>query len=302
MANSRARHAKGSPVKKLLQLKRWLTVPEAARHLCNLFEEEVSEADVLRLALDGHLTLSVNFVNHGKGRCGPVVPEEDAKRFEIPIRPGDFPRLGMLDGDVGWFVGVEGLPLGDGRVFEPVEEVVTLEGIWDLTMRGAERLDVEHQYQLLTGGPAVDLVCLDGVLLCQPDGPHCQVQAHFEANEYFSREKLQSPWGHPDNFYPAGKLPDDAVFVVRTAEVQRLVNSLNGRDSSGDKPLERRERTTLLVLIAALAKLAKVDVAKPSSAAAAIESETERMGARVAARTIENHLKLIPDALEARGQ
>ncbi len=61
-------------MKKLLNLKHWLTVPDAARHLSMFFGEDVSEADILRLALDGHLTLSVNFVNHTTGRCGPVVP------------------------------------------------------------------------------------------------------------------------------------------------------------------------------------------------------------------------------------
>jgi hypothetical protein len=39
-------------------------------------------------------------------------------------------------------------------------------------------------------------------------------------------------------------------------------------------------------------------VKKPSKAAVAIEGETVRMGVRVAARTIENHLKRIPDALD----
>ena len=58
---------------KLLNLKHRLTVPDAARHLTMFFGEDVSEADVLRLALDGHLTLSVNFVNHAMGRCGPVI-------------------------------------------------------------------------------------------------------------------------------------------------------------------------------------------------------------------------------------
>jgi hypothetical protein len=58
----------------------------------------------------------------------------------------------------------------------------------------------------------------------------------------------------------------------------------------------------LLVIIAALAKLARIDVAKASSAAASIESQTALMGARVAARTIENHLKRIPEALENKAE
>lgn len=50
-------------VSKLFKLKDWLTVEDAARHLSGVFSEPVSEADILRLALDRRLTLSVNFVN-----------------------------------------------------------------------------------------------------------------------------------------------------------------------------------------------------------------------------------------------
>jgi hypothetical protein len=46
--------------------------------------------------------------------------------------------------------------------------------------------------------------------------------------------------------------------------------------------------------------MADIDVAKPSKAAVAIESQTIRMGARVSDRTIEDHLKRIPAALEDR--
>ena len=38
---------------KLLKLKEWLTVADAARHLSILLEAEVNEADVYRLALEG---------------------------------------------------------------------------------------------------------------------------------------------------------------------------------------------------------------------------------------------------------
>ncbi len=48
---------------KLIKLKKWLTLTEAAQHLSLMFKENVNEADVLRWALDGHLILSVNFAN-----------------------------------------------------------------------------------------------------------------------------------------------------------------------------------------------------------------------------------------------
>ena len=51
----------------LYKLKEWLTAPDAAAHLSMALVEDVTEADVLQLALDGQLTLSVNFVNPTSG-------------------------------------------------------------------------------------------------------------------------------------------------------------------------------------------------------------------------------------------
>ena len=50
---------------KLMKIRSWLTIPEAARYLAILLGEEVTEAEVLRLGLDGQLKLSVRFVNWG---------------------------------------------------------------------------------------------------------------------------------------------------------------------------------------------------------------------------------------------
>jgi hypothetical protein len=275
-------------MKKLLNLKQWLTVADAARHLSILFGEGVSEADVLRLALDGQLVLSVYFVNHAKGRCGPVVPLQDAKRHVIKMSENE------------WFHSIDGLAIGEDRVIEWGPRTIVLEGIWDLTMLGSERLDVEHRYQALTGGPAVDLVFLDGPIVSRDDGTYCQVREHFSNNEFAGPKTLKEPYDNPHNYYPAAGLPADSVLVVRTSSLHDLEGRLSEPNQKVEKPVERRERNTLLVIIAALSELAKIDVAKPSGAAVAIESQTVRMGARVAARTIENHLKLIPEALEAR--
>ena len=45
-----------------------------------------------------------------------------------------------------------------------------------------------------------------------------------------------------------------------------------------------------------------IDISKPSKAADAIEALTTTLGARVSARTIEDHLKRIPDAIERKGK
>lgn len=278
-------------MQKLLNLKEWLTVPDAARHLAILFGEDVSEPDVLRLALDGHLTLSVYFVNHTSGRCGSAVPIQEAAQRVVPTLDGkDILRL------------FAGLAIDGERVIEWKPGIVTIEGVWDLTMLGPERLDVEHRYQLLTGGPIVSLQSLEAPLVRRDDGTYCQLQAHFSDNEFFDSKSLKKPYSDPANYYPAGGLPEDSVLVVRTSALRDLVSRVSKPAERTERPVERRERNTLLVILAALADMARIDVSKPSAAGATIESKTAQMGVRVAARTIENHLKRIPEALESRSE
>ena len=278
-------------MQKLLNLKEWLTVPDAARHLSILFGEDVSEPDVLRLALDGHLTLSVYFVNHTTGRCGLAIPIKEASRSFVPSLDGK-QTLELLSG----------LAIDGERVVEWKPEIVTIDGVWDLTMLGPERLDVEHTYQRLTGGPEVTLQCLEAPVVCRADGTYCELQSHFSDNEFCDPKTLKKPYSHPANYYPAGSLPQDSVLVVRTSILRDLVSRVSKPARVTEKPVERRERNTLLVMVAALAQLARIDVSKASAASTAIESKTVQMGARVAARTIENHLKRIPEALEGRSE
>jgi len=52
-----------------------------------------------------------------------------------------------------------------------------------------------------------------------------------------------------------------------------------GKNSTAEAPLTTRERDTLLVLLAALAKQAGIDLGKPSTDAAQIENAAEQLGA-----------------------
>jgi hypothetical protein len=252
-------------LKKRLKLKDLVTVPEAATHLSTIFDEEITEADILRFALDGRLTLSVEFVTFAACNPGKIISisEEEKK-----------------------------LTFSDGRRF--------ISGVWDLAMVGGEVWEIKRKYHLLTGGPDVDIGVsgyslirtltgdsnvLDGLLVNRPDGTWGQLLVLKEAGGYDLAEAL----------------PSDAVLVVRTSALHDLEAHISEPDTPLQRPLGRRERDTLLVIIGALAKLARIDVAKPTKAAGIIEGETTRMGSRVAARTIEDHLKRIPDALERKG-
>jgi hypothetical protein len=78
--------------------------------------------------------------------------------------------------------------------------------------------------------------------------------------------------------------------------------ALTTKTSVAERPVGIRERTTLLTVIGALASAAKLDLSKTSKSAQAIEAMTAKLGVRIAARTIEEHLKRIPEALERRAK
>jgi hypothetical protein len=290
-------------MKKLLKLKQWLTVADAARHLSILLGEDVSEADVLRFALDGHLTLSVYFVNGARGRCGPTVnmniedisrtiAEKLVKRTIGEEKPGFWnkPTFDPSTGEVKFRQEIGGLPLGDGRSISFVGKTPTfLDGVWDLTMLGHEKLEIEQRYQILTGGPEVDMRFrddpLDHPIVCREDGTYCQIHEWLNAG-----------------YHPADCLPADSVIVVRTSALHDLEAQLSELDHKVERPLEQRERDTLLVIIAALAELAKIDVKKPARAGATIETQAALLGAEVSSRAIQDHLNRIPEALERRSK
>lgn len=69
-----------------------------------------------------------------------------------------------------------------------------------------------------------------------------------------------------------------------------------------DKPLASKERNTLLIIIAALAAEAKIDLTKPSKAGETIAHLTEKIGAPVDHATIEGKIKLMKNALESRAK
>lgn len=199
---------------KLFKLKEWLTVADSARHLTIAFGEEVIEADVLRFALDGHLQLSVNFVNHAHARCGQIVPWEETEWLLVPpliktptkereqgSTPDKVlkcpPKLQALWNEIppnerGELIPIlRSLKIDDERFLTLSDKVVTITGVWDLSMIGNEQLDIEHAYQNLTGGPAVTLQGMDGAFVHKSDRQMYQVQEDFDVNVYQSGSTAQ---------------------------------------------------------------------------------------------------------------
>lgn len=342
---------------KLLKLKDWVTVADAARHLESAFGEAVSESDVLRLALDGRLVLSVNFVNHSVGRPGVVSHYTEEKLIDVvnsgglpndlkwhhespegvkELRTMGFSHIPQAAETVG-FTRLMSTRIDENRLLTLRDEAITLRGIYDLPMVGAERLDVEHKFQMLTGGPDVTLTNIEGAMVQAGDGEIFQLLQSWDDNKFYAgstaqlegierqilsdklsktasknlqdanaaarskrKAELESAL-FSAQYYPAGGLPDDAVLVVRTAALSKFLDDVSGRTEQ--KSMGTKERNTLLCVIAALCRSAEIDYQKSSKNAGIIRQIAhEKLGVSIGDTTIENYLKLIPDALESRSK
>lgn len=302
---------------KMFSLKEWLTLEDAAKHLSMIFDEEVTVPDVLRLALDRRLTLSVWFVNHTQAKKGKLVPLSECKLRLLPSlerlplkvklpenRVLTHEELGALYPSIKEQVESRELIITPDAIhysendewLVQEEDVVSISGIWDLPMVGGEGLDVEHRFQMETDGPAITLTNLEGAFVVR-DGVVCQLQESFEDNEYqrgskaslaaieerivvddLCKEKAEALREQhrkdreefrkkPPSYYPAAGLPEDAVWVVRTAALREFERDVAGPEQRGDKPLSQREETTLLNMTGGLLGLllGKTPSGKPQS-------------------------------------
>lgn len=313
---------------KLFNLKEWLTVADAARHLSIVFGEDVTEADVLQLALDRQLRLSVNIVNGTTGLYGRIVPIDEAEYKEVPALNGN--------GTVRLYEGPELSVRGRAiSIIKLEQEVTSLRGIYDLPMIGSERLDVEHEYQRLVGGPPVTLVGMDGAFVEGRDGQIAQIQESYDENPYhdgstaqlerlkqriadneLGTEKaeallkkhsedrkvyLERRRTQPasERYYSRDGLPADSVLVVRTEALRVFEESVNAATSSVDKPMAPSERNSLLTIIAALCDYSAIKH-QERGVAIQIAKMTDEIGAPVSDDTVRRVLSKIPDALESR--
>ncbi len=100
-------------------------------------------------------------------------------------------------------------------------------------------------------------------------------------------------WAHAKNF----DVPPELADLIPASE---LATASTERPERASDQLTTKERNTLLVIIAALTNEMGIDLSQPSKASGAIAALTEKLGAPVTARAIENHVRAIPDAVESR--
>jgi len=147
---------------KLFNLREWLTIDETAQYLTDALDESVYPKDVYRLVQEGHLGLSVNFVNETDAVRGEIVGVDEVEWGEVP---SDFSHeITIEDSDVlekplRWMRSVQ---LDENRFFNKTDKVEPINGIYDLMMLGPEKQILEQLCQDLVNGATVKISNLNG--------------------------------------------------------------------------------------------------------------------------------------------
>tara|TARA_B100000686_G_scaffold330530_1_gene392898 strand:- start:745 stop:1407 length:663 start_codon:yes stop_codon:yes gene_type:complete len=169
------------------------------------------------------------------------------------------------------------------RLFSGTKDLVgkEVEGLVNVPIKGGAKQYLEHLEQAVHDPfPNLDYVKIDWIAgaVVERDGEeHCLGLV---------------PGAH--SVFPTG-----TQLGVRVEALEASVQQMPPKSADAlDKPLGEKERTTLLVIIGALAEKAKIDVSHPTTAAKTIMRSVELLGAKLSRQAIERKLKLVPDAVE----
>lgn len=216
-------------MKRLFHLKKWVTLNDAARRLSTLLDEAITAGDVLQLAIDGHLRISLRLINGAVAR--PLMLIDDLSKMSVDKVPG-------LDGKYSVVIPRDGPIITYGaHLYQVLNVMMELDSdIWDLPMLGFETVLVQQLYQSITGGEQIERLMTDeGFLVCSSENPpsmfSVQVEDEHNSNKWINESgKLQRVRTGKSSL-PAWEFPSGAEVVVKTAALQSFERGLEGDDS-----------------------------------------------------------------------
>jgi hypothetical protein len=268
-------------VSKLFALKEWLSLADAASRLSTSFGEPVTEADLIQLALEGRLRLSLQILH-------TVYARRMYKKLESEIEFQEIEYTLPIQYDPEQTVRTRREPV-DG-------EVMCLPGLCDdreLFQLGMSPIGFTRTY------PDRHVVDLPLTIFSRSYLLQCfdyfrgdtEGEGECGTDKLVIQEKNGDLW-HIESYNDF--LPGDVAIVVRTQTLRALEQSFEPEPKiDQEKALSSRERDTLLKLIAAMAKEGyKHDPTnKTKSAVSDILADAQRAGLSVSDQTIRDKLK-----------
>lgn len=279
---------------RLIGLKEWLTLDEAAHRLSNTAKEPVTQADILQLALDDHIQLSV-FID-------------------------DFVFARDISFEVEYVDDYKTLMLGDGA-----SEAIRVEGLWDLAAYGVGVSELRRLYREAKGMPPIEfgLPFITGLYLHDKEKTsvvellNLRLRMRFFSNPEISPTEslsirldsdLEEDVSSPPNitkdksfaseisslimagvgkhdavikerlhkFYRAMKLPDSCIVAVRKDELLSFESKHLGGSIKAE--LTPTERASSHQVVAALAAMSNLDLSAPYKAVGILRQEAAKKG------------------------
>lgn len=289
---------------KLMMLKEWLTLDEAAIRLSATAAELVTQADILRFAIDNHIQLSVFTVD------------------DIKVRDMDF-EMEIIDGQKCFM-------LGQGAA-----EAYRVQGLWDLAAYGVGMEELERLYRQQKGlKPTRSLnMTGNGLYLHDPEKTtmlevlRIDLKFKFVSKLPDAQSLAKSPlFVEPQNdlalnadndvigeiyslletglndhgpvieqrlysYYRETKFPDNCLIVLRLKELIAFESKHLGGSIKAE--LSPTERASSHLVIAALASMAGVDLNAPYKAVEVLRKAAASSGLELPAsdETIVKFLK-----------
>ncbi len=281
---------------KLFELKEWVTLDEAKKHLNGILKQKIKKTDLYRLALDGHIILSVNFINGADAKLGKIINFSDLTEvhfYESPVievlvkdgklptdTPNKTPKGKVLDDSRqqqfipdNW--DDEHRERTDDKDVHR-DKLSTVWGVWDIVPVWNGKLEIEHKYYLSIEGVSSTAINLEGILLKQDDAA-CELYTRHKTItrddvDDFNKQISQcgvSPLGKIDDtglsklnenlrnsFYPSNALPDDAIWCIRTCELNDFIKAHINATPETQEPKQQLEPTGAhLAIIGAMLQL-----------------------------------------------
>lgn len=233
-------------VSKLFKLRDWFTIKDAAVHLSSVMSEPVTEADVLRLVMDGHLKVSI-FLGHDQfAVCNEALSQEQASDLSWSA-PDEYQEVVRWEDPDGIVPRQKCIYLRSEDRFYHL-----LRGVHDFPLAGRQESLVEREYFRLTGGPNIDRA--RGVFVLMNEKPSTappREKEYFEIEGRFLLRLVNVANGDPTML---SELPEHSFFVIRTEALQQFSQSLS-MAADVERTLDPREKNTYLSIIGSLADL-----------------------------------------------
>lgn len=253
----------------LYKMREWLTVEETANQLTMIGDGSVTVNDIYQYVLAGNLVLSIKLKHFPNARRGVIEWHKQHDLFSDEDGRELDPKIDMLKiSDIArQYLPIGGAvePLIDRKeklVFHTKPEqflkfnpdISFADGVWDLMMKGQEKLIIEQESELLTSGEDIRLSHSNGILLKRDD----QYVQLLEKRETDSGNKdSTNPKYHP---VTAKAFPPGSNFVVRTDALADFIkqSSVKSKKSSKHKYSVVDRTRTMLSIIEGLCK--KLDI------------------------------------------